>query len=912
VFVSSLNEIQNFAESFASAKLDSYIASLKKTSTKTGKKEINDPLWGSIALTELEILIVDSPLVQRLRYIKQLGVIHWVYPGAVHSRFEHTLGVLHQVQNLINALNSIAIAQGSGRIVNDEYRHLLRVCAVLHDVGHAAFSHVSESALQRLPAFEVIAAEFAKQHKVENKSLSEIVAFYIIQSSAVRNMLEYLLDRFSNLMRFDTDRTKNINAVIRKISDAIIGKKIDDKVPLLHELISGPFDADKLDYFVRDAMMAGTPSVVDISRLIQKISIRSVEPINLPDEIARSVQAIEGNYSLFGIKWSGVSVLDELHLARVLLYAKIYRHTKVIAIEQMLSGVVRALAMSVEPLKILSFLYNYDDDLLLAMNAEQLSVAIGVNYDSLDSTHKQHIDVACRVLRSVRERRLSVKAFQLQLRYPQDLLEKDEIQSSGLKDMREELAHPQQCELFRRQITEEVKKLLKIIQIDDFNDAYVDATILVHHLGQTPGGTQIERAYLMPASGRPIPFREYVVSRNAWAAAYMSDQPVGFVFAPSELADLTFIAVEKLVRIKYGVKLPASALEASKRRSSVIQDLKRCLGESDFYKDVPFDLRPEPERLGRADIRLIVETFTQQLHKYQRPEDGTSQSIQLKTAGQHVHSWLAQFQTDSNVECALRVLKRFRMIERSDTIAAIRKFIEQNPLFKGATVVAFGDAKDSGAIQTYFAGDLIHDAITRCATLEEAAKNNWSPVIFIDDFVASGGQGQDILGRGFGVDSLTRDLDEQRALFDTEVKQFLKKAHIGFVFTAAWNAGLEAIREATEQLELNAVVYGHICEDEIPFLDTSMFEGIDKDDILKFFEYLNSVGEGLIKSKAKPNESTADIDKKSLERKMGYGNRGMLLATPFNVPTQTLTAIWSGGKFEGADWMPLMLRRKKQ
>ena len=72
------------------------VEALPSLHEKAGK-EINDAVWRTISLTQFEVLILDSPLVQRLRRVRQLGVVHWVYPGAGHSRLEHCLGAVHQV-----------------------------------------------------------------------------------------------------------------------------------------------------------------------------------------------------------------------------------------------------------------------------------------------------------------------------------------------------------------------------------------------------------------------------------------------------------------------------------------------------------------------------------------------------------------------------------------------------------------------------------------------------------------------------------------------------------------------------------------------------------------------------------------------------------------------------------------------
>lgn len=101
-----LSDFKRFFEDFAKELLEDYVGQIDRGEITFSAKEINDPVWGTITLSPFEVAILDSPLVQRLRGIRQLGVVHWVYPGAIHTRFEHTLGVVSQTQSLVNALNS--------------------------------------------------------------------------------------------------------------------------------------------------------------------------------------------------------------------------------------------------------------------------------------------------------------------------------------------------------------------------------------------------------------------------------------------------------------------------------------------------------------------------------------------------------------------------------------------------------------------------------------------------------------------------------------------------------------------------------------------------------------------------------------------------------------------------------------
>ena len=136
-----LRDVEGLASRFAAKHLDSYVARVRASGRNFHRKEINDALWGTIGLTPAEVVLLDSPLLQRLRYVRQLGVVHWVYPGAGHTRFEHTIGVLFQVQHLMTALNAQAATASapSAPLIDTGWMQLMRLCALMHDVGHPAF-----------------------------------------------------------------------------------------------------------------------------------------------------------------------------------------------------------------------------------------------------------------------------------------------------------------------------------------------------------------------------------------------------------------------------------------------------------------------------------------------------------------------------------------------------------------------------------------------------------------------------------------------------------------------------------------------------------------------------------------------------------------------------------------------------
>lgn len=907
-----LDAFELIANKFASEHLERVTHEVRTKARTYARKEVNDALWGTIGITGPEVALLDSALLQRLRFVRQLGVVHWIYPGAGHTRFEHTLGVLRQVQYLCTAINTVGEQGGLGQLIAPAQVQLLRFAAILHDVGHPAFSHVTELSLEAQTSMASLPAAFAKRHKSEPRHLSEIFAYYIVRSPAMTGFIEALTDQHTNFIQLDHNRRANVREIIDKLSAAIIGQSIDTRLPLLHEIISGPFDADKLDYFVRDAKCAGTPSLIDISRLIQKISVREVGAEDLPAEVAARVNR-RAEYVLFGIKWSGISILDELHLSRVLLYAKIYRHPKVVAIEQMIRSGLTLIARCVTPSKLIEFVYAHNDDELIGVGTERMAALLGLGpVADLPAEKAECLEEAAIIFANIKFRRLAEKSFQLHRNYPADPRAALDRQKRGLIELREAFEHPDDREFLRGELIVEVERVMRALGEVPPRRTHLDGAVMMHPIGKTPGGTQIGRAYLLPRSGRPAEFRDYMVNRTAWADGYLSDQPAAYVFADHDLADRVYVAMERLARVHYGVVLPDSALEASKRDAEDVSRLKRRLRDAGYYASAPYDLRPMPNRLEKADVTPIVERFSIVLNKYQTPD--THVGEKTLPSRQRCLDWLQQFDDDAHAECALRLLSHFRMIDRTDTVASLKTFIDGNPQFRDGVVVPFGSARDSTAIQTYFSADLQGTHIHRCMTLEEALRGAGNrPLIFVDDFVGSGGQGKDILAAGFGRDDLRADLDEQRDLFGSDIQDFLRNARCAFVFTAAWDEGVRLIRDTANDLALDAVVYRHIGEADIPFADEMCFTGIDREQADAFMAVCSHVGASLVRSTAKrrPTESEADFASKVASRALGYGNKAMLLASPFNVPTQTMTPFWGQGRVDGVEWTPLLPRRKK-
>jgi HD superfamily phosphohydrolase len=243
----------------------------------TRLKVVRDPLWNNIRLEPEALALLDSPAVQRLRYVRQLGHAFLVYPGATHSRFEHALGAYHLAHRALTLLDE------GGQTVDPAAARRLRLASLLHDVGHYPFSHALEEA--GLPSHESLAARHLATPEV-----SRPLAACGITPEAVLGLIQ--------------------------------GRAADP----LGGLVSGAVDVDKLDYLTRDAMMCGVPyGVIDVDRLLASLTVAA-------DADGRPVLALHEK---------GLAALESLLFAKYQMYRNVYWHHAVRAATAMFKRLVR-------------------------------------------------------------------------------------------------------------------------------------------------------------------------------------------------------------------------------------------------------------------------------------------------------------------------------------------------------------------------------------------------------------------------------------------------------------------------------------------------------------------------------------------------------------------------------------------
>jgi HD superfamily phosphohydrolase len=280
------------------------------------KRVIHDLVWGSISLMPWEALLLDTPLCQRLRFISQLGTAFLTYPTATHHRFSHTLGVLYLAGRLINSLkekSELSIPQVE---IGKKEINTVKLAAILHDIGHCFFSHASEKVLfpLLLPLMTKLNLSHVKPH--------EFFSALIIDHPKFKKFWnDYVIPLF---------QTDDEVPQLEMVKKMILSIPIANNYKFLGEIISGPFDVDKLEYLYRDSRMTGLSISYDLERYFQKIEV---------------VQTKGGDFHL-AMGDGGIRTMEQHIFSRLMLFSFLYHHHKVLASDSLLEDLLKELMNS--------------------------------------------------------------------------------------------------------------------------------------------------------------------------------------------------------------------------------------------------------------------------------------------------------------------------------------------------------------------------------------------------------------------------------------------------------------------------------------------------------------------------------------------------------------------------------------
>jgi HD superfamily phosphohydrolase len=241
------------------------------------RKIINDPVFGFLSIpNELVYDVLQHPYVQRLNRIRQLGLSYLVYPGAMHSRFGHSIGAMHLMQEAIQSLRLKDVD------ITEEESTAAQIAILLHDIGHGPFSHVLE-------------------HTIVDGVTHEDISLL-------------MMERINEDLRGYGLRVTGYEMTDKPLDMAIAIFKNEYPKHFLHQLISSQLDVDRMDYLCRDSFFSGVQEGrVASERLLKMLDVRN-------DKL---VVQVKGIYSV-----------EKFLVARRLMYWQVYLHKTSVAAEQ--------------------------------------------------------------------------------------------------------------------------------------------------------------------------------------------------------------------------------------------------------------------------------------------------------------------------------------------------------------------------------------------------------------------------------------------------------------------------------------------------------------------------------------------------------------------------------------------------
>ena len=277
---------------------------------KDRTQRLRDPVHGLIVfeendgLAQLAWRLINTPEFQRLRRIKQLGVSEFVFPGAVHSRFAHSIGVFHVARELVRIIWRETTA---ARPFDHDRAEVATIAALLHDLGHGPFSH----------AFEGVQMSRGVGRRHEEWTVE------LIRNSdgAIRPLLE----------AYRAGITEEVASLLAA----------EDPIDIYHAVVSSSFDADRLDYLRRDRLMTGTGAgAIDFDWLMEHVRVADIV-----------IDAPEGDtpedtitVATFCLDPKALPAAEQFLLSRYALHQQVYLHKTTRCIEAMIGKLLRRIA----------------------------------------------------------------------------------------------------------------------------------------------------------------------------------------------------------------------------------------------------------------------------------------------------------------------------------------------------------------------------------------------------------------------------------------------------------------------------------------------------------------------------------------------------------------------------------------
>ncbi len=286
----------------------------------TFSMEIRDPIHGSMSIDRAEVAVLDSAAYQRLRSIKQLGFAEFSFPGATHNRYLHSLGACHLAGKAFDTI--FARYQFGSPETRHRLRSVLKLAALLHDIGHGPLSHSTEEVMPKLSELKVKAYQRRRTEGQSELLVGDLDRRanhedYTIKYITDSHLTETIETHYPDLTPFHV--ASLIDESLKVDDDFFFDHGVDFRI-LLSQLVSSELDVDRMDYLERDAYFCGTNyGKVELNWLISNLTFHEVQ-----------------DRAHLALNRRALYTFEDFLLSRHHMYLMVYFHHKSIIYEEML------------------------------------------------------------------------------------------------------------------------------------------------------------------------------------------------------------------------------------------------------------------------------------------------------------------------------------------------------------------------------------------------------------------------------------------------------------------------------------------------------------------------------------------------------------------------------------------------
>ena len=913
---------------------EAYVDACTASGARGGKrKALKDTVWGMMEFDAPAMRLIDCPLLQRLRRIRQLGFSYLTYASAEHSRFPHSVGMAHVVSRFLASFEARSMDRdemedgllgyrSSGELTPLRPEHIVHA-ALLHDVGHLPFSHATEGAIEAsrdLFKFGGLTyvdfMDRAARHLQGSLSLSEALSLVVVLSPRFARFYAAFVSE-----RADPDAPLYMACLIA-------GQRASETCGNIQDIVSSSaVDSDKIDYVTRDAQACGISTGVDVSRIFLGSSL-----VGLTEDKARALGYGGQDRVVFTLNASGWDTFDEIIRARSTLYQRVYLHAVTRTAEAMLSRSLKLWAVE-QRIDVLELWTGSDDQMLTSLSDAARPLEVRFLGEALRNRHlpkkacalggavlRMHIPMGNLLPRTFGgPGRVAVLgglekavAAIFQKRFSRS--SSDVLDSVGFED----------------EVTSEANRIAALLRThapDLAPSGHMRSAILIN-IAALDRGTATAPVY---QHGELVTADAFTNVRGTSDASDLFRQN-GYVMAPQDWREIALVATRNVL-FKHSLTYDTISYDpdpqGDRQPSAGDAAADRVFGPLPVRPLTILDVNASIRRVGasRAGLARMMDALaeagdfddTPVLAPHLKDDDAIGLADMYgqfdgqggwRVTKATIRAFVEQFPPGMRHDM-IRCLTNGRNMNREAVGAALSAVVRRLAGSLGSNLVVVPMSISSG-------GAAFSDLRSRfdkggsvgfLGSLDEALRVSpeGTAFVLVDDNSASGTQSRAQLHQFMNPnrDEWPASLRSEGPLIDTldeAGRRRLREAPLAIAVALGHQTAAERLKETARELGIGRFAGLHH--------DQAVAGDIDWPAGLK--AHLTEIGRQLVARDRYGQdfeELMVPAERDACERDaFGYGGFGGVTVLPSTVPTSTVTALWLPGTWRGRPWLPLAVR----